>query len=177
MNRSRLPLVVMALAVFGGGCGDSDGSRPGGPFSSADLMAQEYLVVTVRVSADRIEPVTARLLRGPRKTNSAVQDLRVIPLAKGVETGSYAMPDPRFQRREGIGWRVLESAETLVFVPLSADIDRVEIKPVGDRKDLASIGGFFKPLPFAAEACQATTTRYEACVEIIQLLGHAIVTP
>ena len=170
--------VLIALLFIAGSCSEreQDISRPGGPFSSADLFAQEYVVITLEFSAGGIKPVPsgADLIRGPEKTNSAIMDLWVIPSAEGTEIGRYAMPDPRLQKREFGGWEIAEVAETQIFVPLSPDIDNVEIKPVDGREHIASKGGSFNPLGAAALACSDPPHEFPTCAEIrarILLLG------
>ncbi len=179
-SKHTVPLLSLFPALLLA-CGDTALTpvtpQPKSGFSVARLMTEQYLVVKISVTADDIQTGAVALTRGPKKTNSTIADLMVIPTAGEQEIGVYAMPDPRFQRLESAGWRIADSADTFIFVPLSADIDLVTIRPVRGREHVASKGGNFNPFRLAAQACSRNGTGYSGCDEILEKLRSWSVEP
>ena len=140
-------------------------------FRVEDIVAHQYLVVTVEIKADSITLKKAGLVRGPEKANSVVDDLR-IRTYKGAElVTEYSIADPRFLRRQaghgmtqGHEWTVSVDALKRIYIELRADIDLVEIAPAPGSRAGVSLGGSFNPRAIAALACQIDETdRFPAC--------------
>ncbi len=147
-------------------------------FESSDLLAVQYLVVTVRITKTEATPVGASLIRGPqKKSSSAIDDLRVRSFERSILVHEYAAPDPRFRKRQGgtsasaAGeWMELPSADMKIFVPLSSLVRLVEVLPAPERILVVSGGGDFDPAPWAISACTgADPVTYPACAAILAL--------
>lgn len=178
----RIALLTVSTAALLLACHDMPTKpvpppRPDDGFSVERLLSDEFLVVRITVSEDGIETGAVRLARGPTKTNSPRADLVVIPSSGEEVIGAYTMPDPRFQRFEGAGWHAVESADTFVFVPLSADIDLVTIRPVRGREAVVSKGDKFDPRPLAVKACSETNPPYPGCRAILARLRLEMLAP
>lgn len=147
-------------------------------FESSDLLAYQYLVVTVQVTKTSATPIRASLVRGPQKASSAIDDLRVRALASSKLVLEYAVPDPRFRKRQrntntpAAGeWIELRSAEMKIYVPLSSGIRSVEIVPSPGRGIIVSSGGIFDPAPWAKSACAlADPVTFPACTPVLALV-------
>lgn len=155
-------------------------------FENSDLLAYQYLVVTVQVTKTSATPISASLVRGPQKASSAIDDLRVRALANSRLVLEYAVPDPRFRKRQrntnrkrqrntntpAAGeWIELPSAEMKIYVPLSSGIRSVEIMPSPGRGIIVSSGGIFDPAPWAKSACAlADPVTFPACKPVMALV-------
>lgn len=146
-------------------------------FESSDLLTDQYLVVTMRITKTEATPIGASLIRGPKKASSAIDDLRVRSFERSLLVLEYAAPDPRFRKRQGgtstsaAGeWMELPSADMKIFVPLSSLVRLVEVLPAPERALVVSGGGDFDPAPWAISACTgADPVTYPACAAIIAL--------
>jgi len=112
------------------------------------------LAVEVEVRADGVTPLGASVVRASGKTNSAIQDLRVVANGASRQLGQYVMPDPRFAKVDREGEQILPSARTFVFAPLSADLTTITVQPVPGGKENVSRGGNIDARPLLREACE-----------------------
>ena len=169
---------IFIVAAFMSSCnsGSSNMSNATVDFAVPNQIANEYLAITVEVTVDTVTPLASELVRGAGKANSAAADLQVIPSAAGVETGVYSMSDPRFFRLEQSEWRTAPSANAIVFVPLSATIDKLEITPLPGRQPFTSAGATFDPRQWAVLACQASTATFAECPAVIALRASGAVS-
>jgi len=119
-------------------------------FRVADIVSHEYLVLTVKITADDVAAESAALARGPEKASGLIDDLRVTAYSGADVEAVYAMADPRIVRWHAGDHLTLghqetarESALTKIYLPLSATIDRVTIRPspLPDRRPGVSQGG------------------------------------
>lgn len=144
-------------------------------FKVGEIVAYEYLVVTVKITSDNIaaEP-PATLARGPAKTSGLIDDLRVRAFVDTSEVAiyAYAMADPRIVRYQagdrftlGHQTDIRDEGRSKVYIPLNAAIKRVTITASPDGRKGVSKGGYFNPYLLAAAACKAATdrTRFPAC--------------
>jgi hypothetical protein len=154
-------------------------------FKVGEIVAHEYLVVTVTIKADSIAVDTstsAKLARGSKKASSLVDDLRVMAFAgtppKAVY--AYAMADPRIVRYQagdrftlGHQTEIRAEARSKVYIPLNAAIDNVVITPSPSPRPGVSKGGQFNPMSLAAVACRtAERARFPACTGFTQLVAR-----
>lgn len=129
-------------------------------FKVSDQVARQYLVVTLEVTKTGITPVGSSLVRGPgRLTNGAIKDLQIRAFDTTKMIAAYSIRDPRFTKREQnrVGgrprWVELPAAKKNVFVPLSSEIENVEVIPEAARSGIVSPGGNFDPRPWGTAAC------------------------
>lgn len=140
-------------------------------FRSSQIVANQYLVVTLELTKTSIEPLDARLMRGPGIRNSATDDLRVRAMKGNKVHTQYSIQDPRFRKRQrgsdlgaGYEWFELPSVEKSVFIPLDASITKVSIVPAPGREGAVSSGGEFDLGPLASYACREyDPLRYPDC--------------
>ena len=149
-------------------------------FRVGEIVAHEYLVVTVTIKADSIvAEESGTLARGPEKASSLVDDLRVTAFAGAPEEAvyAYAMADPRIVRYQaadrftlGHQTEIRDEARSKVYIPLNAAINRVTITPSPGSRPGVSKGGEFEPKDIATAACRTKgRDRYRACPGIIRL--------
>ena len=152
-------------------------------FRVGEIVAHEYLVITVKITANSIvvDPDTsATLARGPEKASSLVEDLLVTAFAGTPERPvyAYAMTDPRIVRYQaadgftlGHQTEIRAEARSKVYIPLNAAINKVVITPSPGGRPGVSKGGEFNPRPFARVVCRTKDRiRFPACEDFIQLM-------
>jgi hypothetical protein len=146
-------------------------------FKTSDQVARQYVAIVVEVTKTDTIPIDASLVRGPAEiSNAALKDLKVSALQSTRAVSTYSMADPRFAKRERSvtghmsAWIELDSATAVIYVPLSALIDKVEIAPEPSRSDTVSSGGEFDPRPWATGACDGhDPDLYPDCSSVIAL--------
>lgn len=147
-------------------------------FTINDIVAQEYLVVTVTIEAnDIIADTIAALVRGPKKASGLVDDLRVTAYSGSSVEAVYAMADPRIVRYQagdrftlGHKTEIKESSRSKVYIPLDPAIDKVTIRPSPGSRPGVSKGGEFNPKQSAIAACRIKDrARFPACNGFFQL--------
>jgi len=196
-SAALLPLAACVLVVFAAVADDDvqalfDAGRRVPPpdldarsdFRVADIVAHEYLVVTVTITADGVDTEGATLARAPEKANGVVDDLRVKAFDGTSLIAEYAMADPRIVRWRAAGrftpgheTEIRSSARSEVFIPLSAAIVKVVIESSPNSPTDVSKGGEFNPKPLAIEACRTRDrTRFPACADLgFQTTGLTVV--
>ncbi len=146
-------------------------------FETSDQVARQYVAIIVEVTKSDTIPIGASLVRGPAEiSNAALKDLKVSALQSTRTVSTYSMADPRFAKREPSvtgrmsAWIELDSATTVIYVPLSDLIDKVEIAPEPGRSDTVSSGGQFDPRPWATGACDGhDPDLFPGCSSVIAL--------
>jgi hypothetical protein len=141
-------------------------------YNVSQKTRQALLAVEVKVRADGVEAVSAKVIHAPAPTNSAIADLRVTAQAGARSVADYVIPDPRLaevdtREGEGGGRRVLPEARTIVFAPLAEDLSEIRIAPVSGREQQASKGGTLDARALAVRACEAQTA-LEECQKILR---------
>lgn len=140
-------------------------------FRSSQLVANQYLAVTLELTKTSMEVLNPRLMRGPAVRNSAIDDLRVRMMQDGKVHSQYSIQDTRFRKRQrgsdlgdGYEWFIQEPVEITVFIPLDESIDKVSIIPSPGREGVVANGDEFDPRPLAAFACRERDySRYPDC--------------
>jgi hypothetical protein len=149
-------------------------------FKVGEIVAHEYLVVTVKITSDNIVAEQgATLARGPEKASSLVDDLRVTAFAGSAVEAVYAMADPRIVRYQagdrftlGHQTEIRDEALSKVYIPLNAAIDNVVITPSPSPRPGVSKGGHFNPMSLAAVACRtAERAQFPACTGFTKLVA------
>lgn len=112
------------------------------------------LAIEIEVSDEGVKPISAKIIHAPRPANAAFGDLHVE--AKGVEGWSHTFADPRVIKvhdSEEKRTEMLESARTIVFLPLHAALTHLTIKPTADSALPGPFGGTFDVRELAKQAC------------------------
>lgn len=151
-------------------------------FRSSQIVANQYLVVTLKLTRTSIEEVDARLMRGPGIRNSASDDLRVRWMKGNKVDTQYSIQDPRFRKQQqgpdlgaGYEWFTRPVVEKKVFVPLDPSITKVSIVPAPGREGAVASGGEFDPRPLASYACREhDPLRYPDCEGFPSYLGERV---
>jgi hypothetical protein len=117
--------------------------------------SQPQLAVEIEVTADTVRPLQGTVVVAPPPANAAIPDLNVVGRGSRGRVVEYSIIDPRLAEIERDGVKVLPAARTFVHVPLSADLERVDIVPVAGRAKVVSKGGSFDPRPLARKACRS----------------------
>ena len=125
------------------------------------------LAVEIEVTAEGVRALGATIVRAPDKSNSAQAGLRARATTGETVVADYVFPDPRLVEIEREGERTLQSATTIVFVPLSADLTELEILPVGGMETEVSRGGSIQLQGLVRRAC-VDRTRLDVCREVIR---------
>ncbi len=125
-------------------------------FEPAGRPREPFLVVQVDITQDGavVRSAGIELILGQQKANSTAADLHIESRTNGIVVTGYHVEDPRFSKMEDKRRNVALSAMMRVFVPLSANIDLVTIKPVPGRETIVSAGGAFDPRPLMITACE-----------------------
>jgi hypothetical protein len=145
-----------------------------GQFEPSGRPRESFLVVLVDITQDGAvaRNTGMELILGQPKTNSTAADLIIESSANGDVVANYRVADPRFSKTEDRQWRVADSTEMRVFVPLSFSIDLVSIKPVPGRDSVVSAGGVFDPRPLMKTACEGVS---DADLEILFSECNAVI--
>jgi len=140
-------------------------------FQVVDMVANRFLAIQVEFTKSTINPNSATLARGPGRSNSSAFDLTVTASGANARSTQYRISDPRLQKLQDGPWEERSSAEKVIYIPLSDQIDSVEIAPASPaRGGVVSAGGSFDPRPWATLACTgADPDEYPECSAILAL--------
>jgi hypothetical protein len=128
------------------------------------------LALEIEFTQGGISVVGSKIIRAPVKANSAMSDLVVQAKSGERVVGEYSVADPRLVEVEKEGGKVLPQARAFVYLPLTADLTELSIRPAQGREGAVSQGGVIALKPHMKEACEKRR-EIDVCQEILRSSG------